>query len=177
VADGRYLPYQNVFDLVVSFNALHWIPEQELALQSIHRALKPSARAILRFVAKGDRQSIEATIEELRELSEWKSYFQEFKPPFFHLAPEEYRRLAADQGLEVVSQILEAKAWDFKTREAFLAYCQTTLVAWTQYLPEERKQAFIVEVLDRYRAIAADNPNEDNTFKFYQLSVELVPRP
>ncbi len=41
VADARHLPYQHQFDLVVSFNALHWIPEQEQALKSIHSALKP----------------------------------------------------------------------------------------------------------------------------------------
>src|SRR5689334_4212233 len=29
VADARRLPYRNDFDLVVSFNALHWVPEQE----------------------------------------------------------------------------------------------------------------------------------------------------
>src|SRR4029077_15176021 len=28
VADARRLPFENEFDLVVSFNALHWIPEQ-----------------------------------------------------------------------------------------------------------------------------------------------------
>src|SRR5205807_9138500 len=32
VADARRLPFKNVFDLVVSFNALHWIPEQQAAL-------------------------------------------------------------------------------------------------------------------------------------------------
>src|SRR5277367_387087 len=34
VADARHLPFASEFDLVVSFNALHWIPEQELALRS-----------------------------------------------------------------------------------------------------------------------------------------------
>ncbi len=36
VADARCLPFQNEFDLVVSFNALHWIPEKDAALSSIH---------------------------------------------------------------------------------------------------------------------------------------------
>ncbi len=37
VADARWLPFKNEFDLVVSFNALHWIPEQDAALTSIDR--------------------------------------------------------------------------------------------------------------------------------------------
>ncbi len=40
VSDARHLPFGPEFDVVVSFNALHWVPEQELALRSIHAALK-----------------------------------------------------------------------------------------------------------------------------------------
>src|SRR5436190_13777 len=39
VADARRMPYRNEFDLLVSFNALHWVPEQEAALASIRAAL------------------------------------------------------------------------------------------------------------------------------------------
>src|SRR5882724_13059152 len=41
VADARRLPFKNEFDLVISFNALHWIPEQQTALSSIRSALVP----------------------------------------------------------------------------------------------------------------------------------------
>ena len=44
VNDARHLPFHEEFDLVVSFNALHWVPQQEEALRSIHAALNPSAR-------------------------------------------------------------------------------------------------------------------------------------
>jgi len=44
VADVRRLPYRNQFDLVVSFNALHWVTQQDEALRSIREALKPAAR-------------------------------------------------------------------------------------------------------------------------------------
>ena len=39
VAEARSLPFKHEFDLVVSFNALHWIPKQDAALASIHSAL------------------------------------------------------------------------------------------------------------------------------------------
>jgi trans-aconitate 2-methyltransferase len=32
VADARRLPFTETFDAVVSFNALHWVPEQDQAL-------------------------------------------------------------------------------------------------------------------------------------------------
>jgi hypothetical protein len=53
-------------------------------------------------------------------------------------------------------------------------------VEWTRLLPGDKRQAFITEVLDRYRTVAADIPQadipqEENIFKFYQLEVVLVP--
>ncbi len=55
------------FDLVVSFNALHWVPEQAQALNSIRASLKPTGRAVLRFVPQGERTCLEDVIEQTRE--------------------------------------------------------------------------------------------------------------
>jgi trans-aconitate 2-methyltransferase len=59
VADARCLPFKDEFELVVSFNSLHWVPEQDVALGSIHSALISGGRAQLRLVAKGARKSLE----------------------------------------------------------------------------------------------------------------------
>ena len=69
------------------------------------------------------------------------------------------------------------KAWDFKTRDAFAAFAQATLVEWTRRLPESQWQAFIADVLDRYQLVAADSPSELTTFKFYQLEAAPTPAP
>src|SRR2546430_7948944 len=69
VADARCLPFQNEFDLVVSFNALHWIPEQDTALSSIRSTLISGGRAQLRLVAAGARKSLENVAEETRQTS------------------------------------------------------------------------------------------------------------
>src|SRR5215472_9624792 len=50
VADARSLPFRDEFDLVASFNALHWIPDQDAALGSIRHTLKPDGMAQLRLV-------------------------------------------------------------------------------------------------------------------------------
>jgi trans-aconitate 2-methyltransferase len=68
---------------------------------------------------------------------------------------------------------VQDEAWDFRTREAFAAFCRATLVEWTQRLPERQWDAFIADVLDRYQAVAAQSPPEANTFKYYQMEVEL----
>src|SRR5262245_41729433 len=177
VADVRRLPYRDAFDLVVSFNALHWVPEQGVALGSIRAAVKPVGRVLLRLVPKGRRKCLEDVIEDVRQQPRWADYFQGFHRPYVHFTPEEYRALAEHCGFRVVRLRVEDKAWDFKTRAAFVAFGRATFVEWTRCLPESEWQAFITEVLDRYQAVAADSPQEVNTFKFYQMEVVLTPAP
>jgi trans-aconitate 2-methyltransferase len=175
VADARSLPFRGEFDLVVTFNALHWVPEQERALRSIRSALKPDGRALIRLVPQGSRESLEDVIEETRSSPRWAGYFREFRRPYLHMTPEEYGALAERSGLRVLSIRSEAKAWDFETRAGFLAFGAVTFVEWTKFLPEAERTAFINDVLDRYAPVAADRPGEENTFKFYQMDVTLEP--
>jgi SAM-dependent methyltransferase len=178
VADARRLPYRDEFDLVVSFNALHWVAEQDAALGSIRAALKPGGRALLRMVPRsGRRECLEDVVEEVRRGARWTGSFAGFRRPYVHFTPEEYRGLAERAGFRVVRLHVEDKAWDFKTREAFLAFSRAVLVEWTQRLPESEREVFIADVLDRYQSVAADGLQEANTFKFYQMEVELTPMP
>jgi trans-aconitate 2-methyltransferase len=174
VADARSLPFQHEFDLAVSFNALHWIQDQELALASIHRSLKPGGTAHLRLVPMEARTSIETVLDETRNSARWSEYFSDFHDPYLRLTPEEYCSLAQRNGFRLERVQTELKAWDFKTRAEFLAFGSVTMVEWMKQIPESLWPVFITDVLDRYQAVAADTPDEENTFKFYQMTVVLT---
>ena len=77
-------------------------------------------------------------------------------------------------GLCVLAIHTEAKAWDFKSRSAFFAFSSVGFVEWTQCLPETERPRFINDVLSRYQGVAANRPGEENTFKFYQMDVNLA---
>jgi trans-aconitate 2-methyltransferase len=173
VADARRLPFREEFDLVLSFNALHWIPDQESALGSIRDAMKASGEAQLRLVPRGKRKSLENVIEETRRSSAWAEYFGGFHDPYLRLTPEEYAALAEKCGLRVERIRWADKAWDFETPEAFSAFGVVTFVEWSQHVPEEKRHAFVTDALDRYREVAVEQPGEENTFKFYQMDVTL----
>jgi trans-aconitate 2-methyltransferase len=174
VADARSLPFNHEFDLVVSFNALHWIHEQDLALASIHKSLKPGGTARLRLVPIGARKSIETVLEETRNSPRWSKYFCEFRDPYLRLTEEEYWSLARKSGFRVEHVQTELKTWDFGTRAEFLAFSSVTMVEWTKRMPESLRTLFITDVLDRYQAVAAETPGEENTFKFYQMTIVLT---
>jgi trans-aconitate 2-methyltransferase len=174
VADARRLPFQNEFDLVVSFNALHWIPDQDAALRSIHSALISGGRGRLRLVAAGARKSLENVVEETRRTSKWSGYFRDFHDPYLHLTSDEYAAVAERNGFQVLRVNIRDHAWDFGSRAAFAAFSAVGCVEWTRRLPEAERPDFIKDVLDRYRAVAADGSGEENTFKFYQMDISLL---
>lgn len=174
VADARRLPFLEQFDLVVSLNALHWVREQDAALSSIHDAMKPGGAAQLRLVAAGERKSLENVVGETCRSFRWVRYFRDFHDPYLHLAPEQYAATAERNGLSVRRIHTEAKAWDFKSRSAFVAFSEVCCIEWTQLLPEADRPAFLIDVLDRYRSVAVDQPGEENTFKFYQMDITLA---
>ncbi len=174
VADARSLPFRNEFDLVVSFNALHWVPEQAAALSSIHSASISGGKAQLRLVPAGTRKSLENIVEETRQTSRWSAYFQDFHDPYLHLTPEHYAAMTERSGFRVLRVSTNDHAWDFGSRAAFSAFCAVGCVAWTGRLPEAERADFINDVLDRYQLIAADCSGEENTFKFYQMDISLL---
>jgi trans-aconitate 2-methyltransferase len=173
VGNAANLTFHDEFDLIVSFNALHWLPDPDPPLRCIRSAMKPTAKAQLRLVSDGERKSLETVIEETRKSPRWAGYFQNFRDPYLHLTPEEYAQAAERNGLRVEHIQVSAKAWDFQTRENFFASCNVTLVEWTRLLPAKEKEAFINDVLDRYQLVAADTPAEAHVFKFYQMDVTL----
>jgi trans-aconitate 2-methyltransferase len=127
------------------------------------------------MVIKGERTCIEDVIEETRKLPRWAGYFNGFRDPFLHLTRDEYAALAEQQGFRVLSIRTTDKAWDFGSRDAFLARMKVTMIEWTQRLPESDRVAFINDALDRYEKIAATRPGEENYFRFYQMDIVLAP--
>jgi trans-aconitate 2-methyltransferase len=112
-------------------------------------------------------------IEEVRASEGWANCFVGFRRPYRHPTADESGSLAGRSGLHVDGLHVQDKAWDFGSRDSFVAFCRATLVNWTGRLPEDRRGPFIVEVLDRYRPVAAKNPDEANTFRFSQTDVSL----
>lgn len=174
VGEAQRLSFHEEFELAVSFNALHWVPEQEAALQAIRASLKPNGRAQLRLVAVGARQSLESVVEEVRSASEWRAYFEGFHDPYLRLTPEEYAALAERNGFRVLHLETRDHAWDFGSRTAFTAFCAVGLVAWTDRLPAAERPKFLNAVLDHYQRVAADETGGENTFKFYQMDILLM---
>lgn len=169
VMDARRLTFRDEFDLVVSFNALHWIAEeeQELALRGIYAALKPDGAAQLRLVPRGGRKSLENVIEETAKSPQWGKYFVGVRDPYLRMTAEAYSVLAEECGFKIESVSVKDNAWDFGSQAAFAAFGTVTFVEWSQHIPDGERSEFVIEALTHYKPLGGN----DHTFRFYQMDV------
>ena len=175
VRDARQLNFDAAFDRVVSFNALHWVPQQDEALRGIRAALKPQGRAHLRLVTRAALTSLEEVAEALRREPAWALHFAAFSDPYLRLDAQQYGELAARMGLETISSHSEMKRWDFGSEEAFFGFCNAGFGAWTQVLPEDRRSDFVRAVMQRYEALIEAAFGERHCFHFMQTDLLLAP--
>ncbi len=150
VGDARALGHTGAFDRVVSFNALHWVQEQDTALRSIHAALRPGGHALLQMVPRTQRTALEDVIDATCRAPRWAPHFSGHRPPYHHPRPDAFRALAEQAGFGVERLEVIEGAWDFGSRDAFTHFARTTFVPWTGDLPEELRDAFIADALDRW---------------------------
>jgi trans-aconitate 2-methyltransferase len=168
-ADARLLPFGAHFDVVVSFNALHWVPEQRQALLQIASVLKPGGRALIQVVCAGDRPSLEAVAMQTCQNPRWASLFDGFSAPFIHVAPDGYAELAASAGLTLMTLTVTDRQWDHGSRNAFARWCAVGCTAWTDRLPAGDRGRFIEELVAAYEPVVGGA----GLFRFTQMRAEL----
>ena len=168
-ADARRLPFGSNFDMVISFNALHWVPQLGDALTGIAKALRPGGRALIQMVCGSARPSIESTATQVAASPRWAPYFVGFSPPFVHPDPAAFRELADRSGLRVDSVTVRDREWDFESKEQFTAWCTVGCTAWTDRVPESERAAFVDDMVHAYQLVAGG----PGLFRFMQLRAEL----
>ena len=172
VGDAGRMHFDGTFDVAVSFNALHWVPDLLPALRSLRAALVPDGRAWLRLVTQGPVTSLETVAEQVRREAAWAPLFAGFEDPYLRLDAEHVATLALSAGLGVLSLRTRLAQWDFGGREALLGVCRAGFGAWTHRLPVERAEAFVEAVLDRY--LATRDGIAPTVFRFYQTDLSLT---
>ncbi len=171
IGDVLDLPYRYEFDVVVSFNALHWVTDQQAALSAIGRATRTHGRVVVQQVCAGPRLSLEQLAMQVTERPRWRSAFAGFPAPFVHVDPETYPQTAESAGLRIVDLTAGDFRWDFGSREAFTQWCTVGFADWTARLPADRAGAFIDEVVDEYESLVG----APGLFRFLQMHAEMTP--
>jgi len=169
LGDVCSMTYQSRFDAVVSFNALHWVLDQRLALSRIAAALRPSGWALLVFVCAGERPSLESVAMQVVRSTAWRPYFEGFEAPFVHPDVGVWTDTADSSGLRVVETTVDDLEWDFGSRDRFSKWCSVGFGAWTDHLPAATADAFVSDVVEAY----SEATGSASIFRFLQLRARL----
>jgi trans-aconitate 2-methyltransferase len=169
VGDARRLPFAEHFDAVVSFNALHWVPEQQRALSEITSVLHQGGRALVQVVCAGPRTSLESTATAVCQRPRWATWFDRFTAPFVHVDPQGYGQLAASAGLTLEDLTVTDREWDFGSREQFGRWCAVGSGAWTDRLSLQDRAQFIADLVRAYEPVAG----RPGLFRFTQMRALL----
>jgi trans-aconitate 2-methyltransferase len=169
VADARRLPFAESFDAVISFNALHWVPDQRRVLAEIASVLRPGGRVLIQVVCAGQRTSLESVAMTVCRSSRWARWFDGFVAPFVHVDPAHYGELAASAGLTLEHITVTDREWDFGSRDELQRWCSVGSTAWTDRLPAQDRTQFIADQVRAYEPIAG----RPGLFRFTQMRALL----
>ncbi|WP_238420322.1 class I SAM-dependent methyltransferase [Gordonia sp. 'Campus'] len=170
VDDVLALPFDDDFDIAVSFNALHWVHDQGAALRGIARSLVDGGRAVLQMVCATDRPSIEDVAMKVAAQPAWQPHFDGFDAPYVHIDPIHFGELATDAGFVVDDLSVKDLRWQFDSVADFRAWFAVGASDWTSRLPENAVDDFVEAVIDRY----TDVVGEPALFRFSQLRASLT---
>lgn len=172
VDDALDLPFDCDFDIAVSFNALHWVHDQTAALREIARSLVDGGRAVVQVVCATERRSVEDVAMDVAEDSRWAAHFADYQPPYFHVAPDDFRGFAATAGFTVTDIEVQDLRWQFDSTEDFTKWFAVGAPDWTNRLPAADVSDFVDEVITRYEQLIG----EPALFRFSQMRASLVKR-
>lgn len=120
VADATTFALNETFDAVFTNATLHWIRQQEKALDRIWRHLKPGGTLVLEMGGKGNVDDITGA---LKEAMEEKGY--DYHPYWYFPSPGEYTSLLEEYGFKV-------RQLNYFDRETELADPENGIVEWLQ---------------------------------------------
>jgi len=148
VADATSFSLSAQFDAVFSNATLHWVRQQEKALDRIHQHLKPGGRFVLEMGGKGNVDDITGALEKAMANRGYT-----YKPFWYFPSVGEYTSLLEEYGFRV-NQVL------YFDRETELADPENGIVEWLQMfgshfldqVPEQDRLPLLQEVQESLRA-------------------------
>jgi trans-aconitate 2-methyltransferase len=172
--DVREMTFESEFDLAFSNAALHWVREQGQVLERVFRALKPGGRLLFQRGGYGNGagllEAAGATIADYQ----WKSFFEEFTPPWRFCSDGEYTTLLAGAGFVPMRVDLFPVDMVHANREELAGWVRTTWIPYLECLPACKREEFITETVDRYLAFHPRDLEGRTHVKMVRLEIEAV---
>ncbi|KTD27186.1 MULTISPECIES: class I SAM-dependent methyltransferase [Legionella] len=140
VMDASHNIFREQFDVVTSFNCLHWVKNQQSALSGIEKAAAPGAQIGLLL---SHRKSLyHFILDKLCSNHKWKDCFLDFVNPraFFEL--RDYKNMLIHSQLHIVELSELKMTYTFKSKEQLQDFL-CAACAEIKRVPNDRKSTFL----------------------------------
>lgn len=151
--DAARIDLDHHFDLAFSNAALHWVPDHQAVLRGVRACLRPGGRILFQMGGRGNAAGVFAALEQVVSRPAWRDPFQGFANPYSFYGPEQYQDWLPQAGFRPLRLELIPKDMQHADAAGLLGWLRTTWFPYTDRLPEDRREAFLGEVVATYLAM------------------------
>jgi trans-aconitate methyltransferase len=150
ICDATCLPFQDEFDLAVSFATLHWVADHLSVLRGVRRSLKPGGRLVAQCGGRGNLDALLPAAEAVLRAAPWREYFAGFTMPWSFYGVEEYQQWLPEIGLKSERIELIPKQVRHAGSEGLAAWLRTTWLPYLDRVPETLRSNLAAEIAAEY---------------------------
>ena len=148
--DATAIQLKQKFDLAFSNATLHWIKDHIAVLKGVHNQMKQGGKILFQMGGKGNAQELLSIINEIINTPQWKNYFTNFVSPYSFYGIEDYEVWFPENGFKAKRIELIPKDMQHQGKEGLKGWLRTTWFPYTDRLPEQLKENFLNEIVDKY---------------------------
>jgi trans-aconitate methyltransferase len=165
--------FKNQFDIITSFNCLHWIKDQRSALKGIAEAATDGAKIILLFSHK--KSLYHDMLDHICNSEKWKSHFKDYVNPRSFYTKESYQEMLEKEHLIVLSVVEKEMSYQFQDTTALKKFFNSSMSQVT-HLPIEKREEFLSDFTSELVERLQREKRKDNSITFWCLEVNATMR-
>jgi trans-aconitate 2-methyltransferase len=170
--DATRIQLARGFDVVFSTAALHWVADHPAILGGVRACLKPGGRLLFQMGGRGNAAEVYDAVREVVRTAPWRPYLESFAFPYYFLSPADYEGWLPECGFRLKRAELIPKDMQHQSPEGFKGWLRTTWFPYTDRLPEDRRDAFLDAVVDRYLTAHPVDAEGRTHVKMVRLEIE-----
>ncbi len=147
--DINTIHFQNMFDVIFSNAALHWILDHKRLLRNAYEALKENGALLWDFAGDGNCACFFEVVRETIQSEIYSPYFSDFQWPWYMPAKEEYEQMMSAVGFTqyIVSEVNRDRF--FSNADEMIRWIdQPSIVPFISVLPDEMKAQFREDIIN-----------------------------
>lgn len=147
-ADLKALPFGQVFDVIVSTAAFHWVLDHDLLFANLHRALRPGGRLHAQCGGGPNLARLRKRMSDLARSPEFAAYLAGSAEPWLFQDAQSMKATLSRAGFVEIDTSVESAPTVLDGREQFADFVRTVIVrTYLEKLPSEALRSLYMQKL------------------------------